>query len=83
MIKCFLIILQIIEIVLGSTPKRYSLQEDTSIGPAVSSLGLIQSYKKSDKTICLIEYNLKSDCYSATYSWESIYNCALYKIFLI
>ena len=44
MIKCFLIILQIINVVLVSTPKNYSFQVDTSINSNVSSLGLIQSY---------------------------------------
>ena len=60
--------------------QKYSFQVDTSISPAVSSLWLLQGYKKSDKSFCLVECNSLSDCYTATFSSDSsvLDNCVLY-----
>ena len=75
-----IILIKIISTAKATTSQKYSIQVDTSINPTVSSIGLIQSYKKSDKTSCLVECNLKVDCYTATYSSNSslLDNCALY-----
>ena len=75
-----IILIKIISAALATTSHKYSIQVDTSIGPTVSSIGLIQSYQKSDKTLCLVECNLKKDCYTLTFSSDSslIDNCALY-----
>ena len=78
MAKYFLIILQIIKLVLTSTSKKYSTEVNTSIGQTVSSLWLIQSYKLKSKFDCLAQCNLISDCFTATYSSDSIDNCVLY-----
>ena len=71
--------------VSGGVLQKYSIQSDTSIASIVSStLWLIQCYNKSDKTSCLVECNLKTECYSATYnSNESLLdNCALYSKYI-
>ena len=75
-----IILIKMISTALATTSQKYSIQVDTSIGLTVSSIWLIQSYQKSDKTLCLVECNLKSDCYTATFSSDSslLDNCALY-----
>ena len=81
MIKNIAIVIQLITIGLAGNLQKYSIQSDTSIASAVSStLWLIQSYKKLDKTSCLVECNLKSDCYTAAFSSNGslLDNCALY-----
>jgi hypothetical protein len=80
MTKHLLIILQIFTIAFANNSQKYSILVNTSIDLNLSSLWLIQSYKKSDKTSCLVECNLKSDCYTAIYSSNSslLDNCALY-----
>ena len=76
-----IILIKIISTALAALSQKYSIQVDNSIGHSVSSsLWLIQSYQKSDETLCLVECSLKKDCYTATYSSDSslIDNCALY-----
>ena len=73
-------LIKIIMSVSGAELKKYSIQSDTSIGPSVSSIWLIQSYKFKSKFECLGQCNLKTDCYTATYSSDPslLDNCALY-----
>ena len=56
---------------------KYSFQIDTSIN---SSSWLIGNYKKSHKTLCLVECNLLENCRSVTYKHDlsSANNCDLY-----
>ena len=78
--KYLLIILQILTIGFAKNSQKYLIEVNTSIDLNLSSLWLIQSYKKSDKTSCLVQCNLKSDCYTATYSSDSglLDNCVLF-----
>jgi hypothetical protein len=78
--KYLLIILQILTIGFAKNSQKYLIEVNTSIDLNLSSLWLIQSYKKSGKTSCLVECNLKSDCYTVIYSSDSTVtdNCALY-----
>ena len=75
-----IILIKIISTALATTSQKYSKQVNTSIGSTVSSIGLIQSYKFKSKFECLGQCNLKTDCYTATYSSDSslLDNCALY-----
>jgi mRNA-degrading endonuclease YafQ of YafQ-DinJ toxin-antitoxin module len=78
MIEYFSIILHLINTVLTLTSKKYSIQVNTSIGQAVSSSWLIQSYKLKSKFDCLAQCNLRSDCFTLTYSLDLNENCVLF-----
>ena len=79
--KVLLFILKIFSYTLCDVwSNKYSAEVNTSIGPTVSLSWLIQSYKLKSKFECLAQCNLKSDCYTATYSSDSglLDNCVLF-----
>jgi hypothetical protein len=81
--KILLILFYLLKITFthASLSYKYDIQMSKSVNSSIDPLFLIDSYKKLDKTSCMIECNLNEECYTTIFDSDQYPNqtCFLFR----